>query len=533
MAPRSQRSVNISTPRAERIRRRKARRSFFTFVVVQLLVAGVAFVFVRDYMSDGFTKQALANVLNTVANVGSDTKTDPAVTTAVNPPPALEEVASREIAPVQDPTPAVEPEIETVEVPEAPQAEVQATPPVVEQEPVVQAAPPTVEPEPQSGVQAEVQDAPPAIEPEPQSGVQAEVQDAPPPVEPEPQSGVQAEVQDAPSAIEPELQSGVQAEVPDAPPPVEPEPAPQVEEQVAAVTSVPDPAPSKVEPSVIVPVQATGQRKDEGQTFRDCETCPELVAINPGRFVMGPVTEDVTQKARAAAEQEITVDAAFAIGRYEITFDDWERCVAAGDCDRSPVDDGWGRGLRPVIHVSYNDVTEQYLPWLSKITGYNYRLPTEAEWELASRGGASAGMRQTLEVGSKAQISCNYGNSSDVSAKTREIVWAGVGCNDGFANTAPTGSFKPNSLGIFDMHGNVWEWVSDCWHATYASEEEKNAPTCKYHVLRGGSWSSEFRFLRDGIWVGDAVAYRAAVRGWETSIKARNSIGFRVARSQP
>ena len=495
MAPRSQRSVNISTPRAERIRRRKARRSFFTFVVVQLLVAGVAFVFVRDYMSDGFTKQALANVLNTVANVGSDTKTDPAVTTAVNPPPALEEVASREIAPVQEPTPAVEPEIETVEVPEAPQAEVQATPPVVEQEPVVQAAPPTAEPEPQSGVQAEVQDAPPATEPEAQSGVQAEVQDAPPAIEPEP--------------------------------------APQVEEQVAAVTSVPDPAPSKVEPSVIVPVQATGQRKDEGQTFRDCETCPELVAINPGRFVMGPVTEDITQKARAAAEQEITVDAAFAIGRYEITFDEWERCVAAGDCARSPVDDGWGRGLRPVIHVSYNDVTEQYLPWLSKITGYNYRLPTEAEWELASRGGLTAGMRQTLEVGSKAQISCNYGNSSDVSAKTREIVWAGVGCNDGFANTAPTGSFKPNSLGIFDMHGNVWEWVSDCWHATYASEEEKNAPTCKYHVLRGGSWSSEFRFLRDGIWVGDAVAYRAAVRGWETSIKARNSIGFRVARSQP
>jgi formylglycine-generating enzyme required for sulfatase activity len=183
--------------------------------------------------------------------------------------------------------------------------------------------------------------------------------------------------------------------------------------------------------------------------------------------------------------------------------------------------------------VSYNDITKQYLPWLSEITGLNYRLPTEAEWELASRGGATAGMRQTLEVGSKAQISCNYGNSSDVSAKTREIVWAGVGCNDGFAFTAPTGSFKPNSLGIYDMHGNVWEWVSDCWRATYETEEPINPASCKYHVLRGGSWSSEFRFLRDGIWVGDAVAYRAAVRGWETSVKARNSIGFRVARSQP
>ncbi len=502
MAPRSQRSVNISTPRAERIRKRKVRRTFFTFIVVQLLIAGVAFVFVRDYMSDGFTKQALANVLNKVASVGSETKTDPTVTTAVSPPPELEVVTDQEVAPVQEPAPVIEPEatppvetaaVEAVDVPEVPQAEVQATPPAVEPEPVVQAAPPAAEPEPEPEVQAEVQAAPPPVEPEPV-----------------PQVEVQA-----------------------TPPLVVPEPVPQVEEQVAAVAPVPDPTPSKVEPSVIVPVQATGQQKREGQTFRDCETCPEFVAINPGRFMMGPATEGLTQKARAAAEQEITVDAAFAIGRYEITFDDWERCVTAGDCAGSPIDDGWGRGLRPVIHVSYNDITEQYLPWLSKITGYTYRLPTEAEWELASRGGATAGMRQTLEVGSKAQISCNYGNSSDVSAKTREIVWAGVGCNDGFANTAPTGSFKSNSLGIFDMHGNVWEWVSDCWHATYASEEEKNAPTCKYHVLRGGSWSSEFRFLRDGIWVGDAVAYRAAVRGWETSIKARNSIGFRVARSQP
>ncbi len=505
MAPRPQRSVNISTPRAERIRRRKTRRNFFTFIVVQLLIAGVAFIFVRDYMSDGFTKQALANVFNKVASVGSETKADPAVATAVSPSPELEAVTDQEVAPVQEPTAVIESdvappvvetaEVEAVDVPAVPQAEVQATPPAVEPETVAQIEPPAAEPEP---------------EPEPE--LQAEVQAAPPPVEPEPVP---------------------QSEVQPAPPPVVPEPEPQAEEQVVAVAPVPDLTPLNAEPVIVAPLGTTGQQKREGQTFRDCETCPELVAINPGRFMMGPATEGMTQKARAAAEQEITVDAAFAIGRYEITFDDWELCVTAGGCASSPADDGWGRGLRPVIHVSYNDITDQFLPWLSKVTGQNYRLPTEAEWELASRGGATAGMRQTLEVGSKAQISCNYGNSSDVSAKTREIVWAGVGCNDGFSNTAPTGSFKSNALGIFDMHGNVWEWVSDCWHATYASEEEKNAPTCKYHVLRGGSWSSEFRFLRDGIWVGDAVAYRAAVRGWETSIKARNSIGFRVARSQP
>jgi formylglycine-generating enzyme required for sulfatase activity len=140
-------------------------------------------------------------------------------------------------------------------------------------------------------------------------------------------------------------------------------------------------------------------------------------------------------------------------------------------------------------------------------------------------------LRQTLEVGSKAQISCNYGNSSDVSAKTREIVWAGVGCNDGFANTAPTGSFKPNALGIFDMHGNVWEWVSDCWHATYASDEEKNAPICKYHVLRGGSWSSEFRFLRDGS--GWGCSCLPPLSGLGNISQNTQFDGFRVARSQP
>jgi formylglycine-generating enzyme required for sulfatase activity len=185
-----------------------------------------------------------------------------------------------------------------------------------------------------------------------------------------------------------------------------------------------------------------------------------------------------------------------------------------------------------VIHVSYNDISQQYLPWLSKVTGFTYRLPTEAEWELASQGGNKSSRGGITEVGSNVQLACAYGNSSDVAGKMRETIWAGVGCNDGFLYTAPAGSLSPNSLGIFDMHGNVWEWVSDCWRATYDTEEA-NAETCKYHVLRGGSWASEFRFLPDGVWVGDAVAYRAAVRGWETSVKARNSIGFRVARSQP
>ena len=492
MAPRLQRSTKSPGVRQEHVPRRKSKRSFYTFMLAQVLIAGVAFLFVRDYMSDGYIKKAVANVLTQLAGVGANNskiKTDQDVAVVVNSAPPPDVVTDQETALVQETSLASEPETPPVAV--APAPEVAAAPePVPQAE--VQAAPPAVEPEP--APQAEVQAAPPAIEPEPA-----------------PQAEVQAE-----------------------PPPVEPEPPPPAVEQAVAVAPVPDLTPLKNAPGVVAQADLSDSQQKEGLIFRDCDYCPELVSIAPGQFMMGAGGIGVAQQSISpAAAQEVAVNEPFAIGRYEVTFEDWERCVSAGDCTSQLSDDGWGRGRRPVIHVSYNDITEQYLPWLSKATGYTYRLPTEAEWELASQGGNKSSSGQTLEAGSKAQVACSYGNSSDVAAKTREAIWAGVGCNDGFLYTAPAGSLSPNSLGIFDMHGNVWEWVSDCWHATYASEEEKNAPICKYHVLRGGSWASEFRFLPDGIWMGEAVAYRSAVRGWETSVKARNSIGFRIARSLP
>jgi formylglycine-generating enzyme required for sulfatase activity len=442
-------------------------------MLAQFFIAIVAFVFVRDYMSNGYIKNAVANVLSQARGASTENgkaKTDQVVAVAVNPPSVFGGETEQDAKLNQ-------------EIPKA------------------------VEPEPAPPAETQIAAIPVALKPAPQIEVEA----APPPVEPVPQAEVQA-----------------------APPPVELEPAPQIEEQVTEAVPVPDLTSLKDVPVAAAQPELSNSQQKEGLMFRDCDYCPELVSVAPGRYMVGSGGVGVAQQSLAAAEaQEVAINEAFAIGRYEITFEDWERCVSAGGCNSPPSDDGWGRGLRPVIHVSYNDITEQYLPWLSKVTGFVYRLPTEAEWELASQGGNKSSRGQTLEVGAKAQVACSYGNSSDVAAKTRESIWAGVGCNDGFLYTAPVGSLSANSLGIFDMHGNVWEWVSDCWHATYASEEEKNSPVCKYHVLRGGSWASEFRFLPDGVWVGDAVAYRSAVRGWETSVKARNSIGFRVARSQP
>ncbi len=498
LAPRSQRLRNAQATRAERLRRRKFRRNLFTFIVAQLVIAGVAFVGVRDYMSDGYLKQQLGDALKQVAGAPGETKTDPDL--ADQPPPEPDIAGNEETAAIQ----------------QAPE-EIEPAPP-----------PPT---ETQTALASEVPDAAEqteeqvtSLDPEPED------QAAPQDIEPEPEP--QAEVQAAPAAVEPAPAPQAEAQVA-APVPAVEQPAPAAQQAAVAAVPLPDLTSLKNAPSVIEQPGIADSQHKEGLVFRDCDTCPELVSIAPGEFMVGPEGRGTAQQAISAVDaKKVVVDKPFAIGRYEITFDDWQHCVDGGGCKAAPADDGWGRGRHPVIHVSYNDISQQYLPWLSKVTGFTYRLPTEAEWELASQGGNKSSRGGITEVGSNVQLACSYGNSSDVAAKMRETIWAGVGCNDGFLYTAPAGSLSPNSLGIFDMHGNVWEWVSDCWRATYDTEAA-TTENCKYHVLRGGSWASEFRFLPDGVWVGDAVAYRAAVRGWETSVKARNSIGFRVARSQP
>jgi formylglycine-generating enzyme required for sulfatase activity len=489
LAPRAQRLRNAQATRAERLRRRKFRRNLFTFIVAQLVIAGVAFVGVRDYMSDGYLKNAAADALKQIAGTAPETKT-----AAVQPPPELDAAANEESAAVQQAPEETEPAPPPVETETA----LAPTPPEPVEQPDEQIASSTVEPEPEP--QLEVQAAPADVDPEPAPQPETEAIAEP---EPEPQPDVQvADSEPAPAAV--------------------------------AAVPVPDLTSLKKAPSVIEQPGLADSQQKEGMIFRDCDTCPELVSIAPGEFMVGPEGRGTAQQAITAVEtKRVVVDKPFAIGRYEITFDDWQHCVDGGGCKGEPADDGWGRGRHPVIHVSYNDISQQYLPWLSKVTGFTYRLPTEAEWELASQGGNKSSQGGITETGSNVQLACSYGNSSDVAGKMRETIWAGAACNDGFLYTAPAGSLSPNSLGIYDMHGNVWEWVSDCWRATYDAEEAANGENCKYHVLRGGSWASEFRFLPDGVWIGDAVAYRAAVRGWETSVKARNSIGFRVARSQP
>ena len=237
-----------------------------------------------------------------------------------------------------------------------------------------------------------------------------------------------------------------------------------------------------------------------GMVFRDCDGCPEMVVIPAGSFRMGCVSgrecRDPEQPVHA-----VTIARPFALSTYEVTFEEYDRFTFPNRVD----DEGWGRGRRPVTNVSWNDAQE-YVAWLSSETGLQYRLPSEAEWEYAARGGTTTAYSWGNEIGN------NRANCS--------------GCGSQWDNrmTAPVGSFGANAWGLHDMHGNVWEWTEDCRHDSYVGAPRDGSAwtvgeNCGLRVGRGGSWG------------GDPGLLRAAVRGWLDAGLRYGDGGFRVART--
>lgn len=266
-----------------------------------------------------------------------------------------------------------------------------------------------------------------------------------------------------------------------------------------------------------------------GQSFRDCPDCPEMVVVPAGSFLMGsPQDEegrdnDEDDKAGDGGEQRrVTIAQPFAVGKFEATFDEWDACVAAGGCQHKPGDQGWGRGRRPVINVSWDDVTKQYLPWLSQKTGKTYRLLTEAEWEYAARGVTRASARHSrFHFGDDDAALCGYANHAD---RSTSFSWKNETCSDGIGEkTAEVGQFKPNPFGLRDMHGNVWEWVEDCYADSYANAPRDGSATtlsdCSLRVLRGGSWYFVPLYLR------------SAYRYWNPPDNRISNGGVRLART--
>jgi formylglycine-generating enzyme required for sulfatase activity len=247
----------------------------------------------------------------------------------------------------------------------------------------------------------------------------------------------------------------------------------------AAVLSAPAPEPEPLSP---------------GQSLKDCPLCPEMVVIAAGSYDMGPTTDSTSPR------RSIRIDAAFAVGKFEVTFTEWRACAQGGGCGAyQPADNGWGRGQRPVINVSWRDA-KAYVAWLSDKTGQRYRLLGELEWENVARAGA----RTTFNVG--AAIDATQANfRHDCASGSRED------CRN---QTLPVGRFAANGFGLFDTHGNVWEWTEDCWRPGGAAA----APNCSRRVLRGGSWSETQENLGAANRVWDVINYRS------------DDVGFRVAR---
>lgn len=272
------------------------------------------------------------------------------------------------------------------------------------------------------------------------------------------------------------VQAAASTTTPLPPPPVEPAPA------SVTSTSAPAPTPARV----------------PGDLFADCDHCPQMVVIAGGLFHMGSPATEVGRDPDEGPVREVSVTP-FALSKTEVTFAEWDACLADGGCNGySPPDRGWGRGDRPVTDVSWADA-QAYITWLNrKAGGEHYRLASESEWEYAARAGGTAmyptGSRLTLRL-----------------------------ATFGSRRTTPVGAHAANAFGLMDMAGNVSEWVQDCYTNSYRQAPVDGAavsPTrCNQRVFRGGSYADR------------APVLRSASRKFASPTLRMAGVGFRVART--
>jgi len=259
---------------------------------------------------------------------------------------------------------------------------------------------------------------------------------------------------------------------------------------------------------------------DVGTVFRDCDGCPEMVVVPAGEFMMGTATDEVGRNSNEGPQHLVTIQNPFAVGRYEVTVGEFRRFVeATGYRPRANCSTGDSYSLRswlnpgfaqsdshPVVCIEWQSA-QDFVDWLSETTGASYRLLSEAEWEFVARGGT--------------QSSFSWGNDAD----RRQMNVPGYHGEDRWQNTIPVGTFSANPFGLYDVHGNVWEFTQDCRNRRY-----RGAPTdgsawqegdCRYRMARGGSWDSQPREARS--------ASRRPV--WQQDmLRGDRDLGFRVAR---
>jgi formylglycine-generating enzyme required for sulfatase activity len=271
-------------------------------------------------------------------------------------------------------------------------------------------------------------------------------------------------------------------------------------------------------------------------SFRECAGCPEMVVVPPGAFTMGSPETELGRMDSETPQHVVRIARPFAVGKTHVTVDEFAAFIAetghaaSARCNTGRAQTGsWlspgfvQDGAHPAVCIDWADA-KAYVDWLATRTGEPYRLPTEAEWEYASRGRTVPGAYPRLWSGPDESTLCSYGNGMDLRA--RGILWRGLQlgimpCNDGYLYTAPAGHYAPNAFGLYDMFGNARQWTADCWHTSYAGAPLDGtawaSPGPCAHVIRGGAWSTIMRELRSASrYAGQAVD---------------NTYGFRVART--
>ena len=278
--------------------------------------------------------------------------------------------------------------------------------------------------------------------------------------------------------------------------------------------------------------------------FRDCGKCPEMVIIPAGRFLIGSPPEELGRGQDEGPQTEIMFDRPFAVGRYEITREQYRAFLTSsghkvsGGCitdRRKPGswapdegtnfnDPGYDQAeSHPAACLSWNDAIA-YVTWLNGKTDGGYRLLSEAEWEYVARAGATT----AYPWGASIHGGCEFANGYDeaILAKKGNLykgeAVAYAACSDGFINTAPVGSFKPNAFGVYDMIGNMGEWIADCATPTYSGMQRDGSSKegdCTKRMVRGGSWGTQPRQLRSA----ERIRYSPA--------DIDDSIGIRVAKT--
>ena len=292
--------------------------------------------------------------------------------------------------------------------------------------------------------------------------------------------------------------------------------------------------------------QRLADMRRPGRVFRDCPTCPELVVMPAGTYQMGSDPRDEDSEIDERPRHPVTVDS-FALGRYEVTRGEFAAFMAAtqrtmsrgcfvmtvgdegmefnNDLGRSWRDPGFEQGDgHPVVCVSWGDA-QAYAGWLSEQTGQDYRLPSEAEWEYAARGGTQG----RWYWGTTRVSSVDMRTASTPVLRRRIRLLTGGGGSvptvmTAWHTPALAGSYIPNDFGLHDMAGNVWEWLEDCWHENYA-----RAPSDGTAWTSGGECGR--RVLRGGSWVNDPGILRSANRSRDTTGNRLSVYGFRVART--